>query len=729
MKLRQFILGTTFLLSLCAFAQTTQKGVVKEYNEKAQKTSLAGVELNVRSANSTVSDKNGNFSLNFLTLKAGDRIKVRNIKKDGFEVFNKEAMEQWNLNPNTPFTIVMCSSAKFKAICDKYYSSASKNYERQLNKERAAIEKLKADKQLKEEEYQKRLAEIQETYDRQLDNLDNYVDKFARIDLSELQKEEQEIIELVQQGEFDEAIARYEALNLKEKYRKGLTQVKEESDAIEKLQNKREADIKSNAELLSSIMRQVETLELANGKENIDKAIDLLRSVAEMDSTNVEILLETGDYIKNYLADYPSAMSYYQKALNSTLEKNGEAHPLTCKTYTCIGEVYIFSKEYATAMEYFNKALEQWKIINDPEHPNLAQLYNDLGVVNRAFGKYDDALEYYNKALAIWEDSMGKENIYVATVIHNIGAIYQGLENYNTALDYYTKAASMCEKIRGPQHPTVGYVYQSIGTIWYYLGDLPKTLEYSNKALAILEKAMSPDDPNKAIIYDNIGMFYTESGDYNKGLEYFRKSLDIKQKKFGDDNLHIAMSYSHIGMAYKNMGDADKAEYYISKALEIEKNKLAPDHHDIAISYINLGSIYSDKGEYEKSLESHQKGLDVLIKSVGNEHTDVAKAYNNIGSTYSELGDFPKSLEYYLKSLDINQKVLGENHPEVALSYNNIGHVYAKMRDYDKAMENLNKALSICEKASLNPESTCYSSVLRNINDVKSIINAGGKNQ
>lgn len=291
-----------------------------------------------------------------------------------------------------------------------------------------------------------RLAQIQENYDRQLDNLDNYVEKFARIDLSELQKEEQEIIELVQQGDFDAAIARYESLDLKEKYRKGLSQIKEESEAIEKLRDKREEDIKANGEILSSIMRQVETLELANGKENVTKAIDLLRSVADMDSTNVAVLLETGDYIKNYLADYSTAMSYYQKALTSTLKRNGASHPLTGKAYTCIGEMYIVQKDYTSALGYFEKALAILQIGEETESNELANLYNDLGVVSRATGKHREAMDFYNRAISIWKTTKGEENLFIAVTYHNIGAIYLGLGEFSNALDYYLKAVSICEK-------------------------------------------------------------------------------------------------------------------------------------------------------------------------------------------------------------------------------------------------------------------------------------------
>ena len=109
MEGKEIVVGLmAFCLSLSASAQVVQKGVVVEYNEKAAKTALAGVEVRAQRAQSTVSDKKGSFVLDFPTLKAGDRVAVRRIEKPGYEIFNKEAVEQWNINPSQPFTVEMC---------------------------------------------------------------------------------------------------------------------------------------------------------------------------------------------------------------------------------------------------------------------------------------------------------------------------------------------------------------------------------------------------------------------------------------------------------------------------------------------------------------------------------------------------------------------------------------------------------------------------------------------
>lgn len=256
-------------------AQTVQRGVVKEYNDKAQKPPLAGATVRVNSAQSTVSDKDGTFSLEFLTTKPGERVNVRAIEKNGYEIFNKEAVEQWNLNPKVPFVIVMCRSEKFKQLKDLYYRNSEERYNAQYKNAVAEVKRIKEQKKLQEKEYSVRLREIEDNYNRQLKNLDNYVDRFARIDLSEISTKEQEIIELVQQGRMDEAIAKYEELNIVDKLISGINQRKEVHSAITQLSEIEESVSQSNDSLYAMAERQIQTLMIAGGSENNKKIQEL----------------------------------------------------------------------------------------------------------------------------------------------------------------------------------------------------------------------------------------------------------------------------------------------------------------------------------------------------------------------------------------------------------------------------------------------------------------------
>ena len=148
-------------MSALSFAQSTQKGVVKEYNDAKKKTPLAGVELVVNNAGSNVSGKDGRFTLSFRTLKPGDKVDVRKIMKAGYEIFNKEALDAWRIaNDGSTFTIVLCKSSKFKALKDQYNAVASKSYAQQQKKDEDHLANLLREGKLQQAEYEKKLKEL-----------------------------------------------------------------------------------------------------------------------------------------------------------------------------------------------------------------------------------------------------------------------------------------------------------------------------------------------------------------------------------------------------------------------------------------------------------------------------------------------------------------------------------------------------------------------------------------
>ena len=214
-----FAFACLFLSCISIHAQVEQKIQVMEYNLKQQKTPLNLVEVAVNNAGSVSTDAQGRATLRFRTLKAGDKVQVRRLEKAGYEIFNKEAVEQWTISGSNTFTIVLCKKERFKELCDNYNKVASASYDAQFKKEKSRLAAERKAGKLKEQEYQQKLQELSNQYEEQLENLDNYVDKFARIDLSELSQEEQAIMDLVEQGKIDEAIARYEDMDLLGQYR------------------------------------------------------------------------------------------------------------------------------------------------------------------------------------------------------------------------------------------------------------------------------------------------------------------------------------------------------------------------------------------------------------------------------------------------------------------------------------------------------------------------------
>ena len=229
--MRTYLLLLVLLLcsmGTMAMAQAVQNGRVVQYNGKEGKTPLMNVSVSAVGAPAVRSDADGLFALQFRTLHAGDAIQFRRVELAGYEVMNTEALAAARVAKTSgdaatePFVIVMCKSNELSRLRDGYRDVATARYQKQLEEAQAQLQRLKKEGKMQQAEYDKQLDALEEKYEAQMRTLDTYVDKFARIDLSELDEAEAQIIALVQEGKIDEAIARYEEQNLTQRLQQGV---------------------------------------------------------------------------------------------------------------------------------------------------------------------------------------------------------------------------------------------------------------------------------------------------------------------------------------------------------------------------------------------------------------------------------------------------------------------------------------------------------------------------
>ena len=130
-------------IALTALAQATQPCIVKQYNQRQQKTPLGGVQVVVRGAQTATSAANGPLTLNFATLKPGDRVPFRSATKAGYEIFNKAAVESWNISRDkTPFVIVLVRSDYFTQLKQNLKQTSVTSYKTKYEKAKADLAKL-----------------------------------------------------------------------------------------------------------------------------------------------------------------------------------------------------------------------------------------------------------------------------------------------------------------------------------------------------------------------------------------------------------------------------------------------------------------------------------------------------------------------------------------------------------------------------------------------------------
>ena len=570
-------------ITLTAMAQATQPCVVKQYNQKQQKTPLAGVQVEVRDAQSATSAANGAVTLQFATLKPGDRVTVRRIIKPGYEIFNKAVIDQWTITRGATTEIVLVQSSYFTQLKSKLTQSSTDNYKKKYEQEKAEKERLLKAGKLKEEEYRQQLNDLEDQYDNALKNLDNYIDQFARIDLSEVSAEEQRILDMVQAGQIDEAVKAYEALDISGKLRQARENVRAIDEGIEKLEDKKAQELQAIKDLKEKQQREIATLKLAGGKENYDKVARILKENALADTTDIVAVWDYAYFAKNQ-HDFKEAERFYLICLN------GSRDNLYLKAIFQhnLGSLYSDLHDYAKAEEYYLKALENKTRLftqnPDAYRADLAMTQNNLGILYYNLHDYTKAEEYLLKALEnralLFNQNPDAYRGSLSDTQICLGNLYSGLHDYAKAEEFYLKALANKTRLF-TQNPDayradLALTQNNLGALYYNLHDYAKAEEYYLKALENKTQlyAQNPDAyrADLASTQNSLGILYYNLHDYAKSEEYYLKALENKTRLFTQNpdayRADLAMTQWNLMLLYANMENWEKYDDMLEKALK-----------------------------------------------------------------------------------------------------------------------------------------------------------------
>ncbi len=675
MKFKLFVFLLLLATPILTVAQTNQRGAVKEYREANNKRPLSGVQLEITNAGSAVSDRKGDFLLEFRTLKPGQKVSVRRIEKVGYEIFNKEALEQWNINPDEPFTIIMVRSELFKQIRDNYSRISSKSYAEQYEKEKSALEKERQDGRITEEKLREQLEELSSWYDSQLNNLDNYVDRFARIDLSELSENERSIINLVKEGKLDEAIERYNKSNLIETFESETSESLKLSESIDALNALKIAKDNSISEIWDMLERQMDLYALKGGKDSYEKICEILKRVANADPKNIPIMAKC--------IAYASKINYV--SLQCSLCELCDIENITDINYRIK-----LSCSYCNALLItgdFEKAIPYAEYI-------VSSSENDIGL--RSVG--------LSMLLSIYELSMQIEKAN-EVLIDLIDCCND--ESFNYSIDDNAKAD----------------IYESIASYYAKMGDYKN----ANKHFIVsfdLHETIYMANPNiknmrhYVCIIVALGVNYYKNGDVENSILMLKKAQTlIENANMTHDPSFILEYYwvlKHLGIGYFSLGDFAVTELWFSAALKIIESVpgdvfVIEEKNDM---YNNLGYLYYTTGQYDKSEKMYNAALDVCYEPYLNNPNkyifNVTTVQINMSSLYLATQDYEKSIRFGKDALS-NCELIYSAYPDYivdnyVLTIQNIAKSALALGQKEYACELVEKALKLKPDDSVTKE-------------------------
>ena len=517
-----------------------QSGIVRTLERPGKPSEyLAGVSIDVLEyPNVIVSKKGGKFSFSIPGKRQGESFTVTRVQKKGYSLVDKQLKgRRFAYSSSVPLEIVMVSDTQLendkKRIEDKAYDKAKKNYDQKV----VALEKQLKQKTISEQEYRAKYEELNSNYNNYIQLIDQMAERYATTDYSGMDEMSQEIQACIENADLeqaDELINRKGSFDKREQELLNKKQLKEKS---EQLSQQLQEDIDKELEDLKRDYFSKYTIQASNYQN--DSAAYYLERLLRLDTTDVRILQYAAVFFDSQMADYPQALTYYQRALiqvqrqygvvseeagfitefigltydhmgdlDQSLEWHHKAldiygqteglnNPDAALVYTHIGRIYISQDSIEKALEYTLKGLDiRNRTIQDKDNLDFSQSYNNLGVIYNRMGEYEKAMECHMKALEQRERVLGPNSDATALSYLNVGTLYISLKNYDNSLIYFQKAHDAYQAAFGPAHPYTIMTLSYMASVYHAKNDLEKMLECYRQALAGCEQFYGPEHPN-----------------------------------------------------------------------------------------------------------------------------------------------------------------------------------------------------------------------------------------
>lgn len=340
-----------------------------------------------------------------------------------------------------------------------------------------------------------------------------------------------------------------------------------------------------------SLIVKIKKAQVLLGQLKVEKALDLLNMLANIENTNPEVLLMLGNCY-NIQGDQNKAYDFYRKAEKFSYDERDEL------LYN-IGAGYIQSGDYRRAIHFLEKAYIE-------NHSNDSVLY-DLAFCYDKEGDDDKSILFYNKYLDF--------DPFAESAWYNLGIIYTRREEYELAIEAYDFALAIDENYASA-------LFNKANTL--------STAERYNEALTCyLEYLRFDKSSSDAHVY--IAECYFQLEDYSKSYHYYKQAIHFDAKN--------ADGWYGAGIVLMIEESLSESLVFLKKAIKLDDS--CSDYWN-AFGKVNAALKHHDEAykAFKKSVEIESTNAEFWIA-----FADYYYHYNKIDLAVKTLLTAEKSVE------------------------------------------------------------------------------------
>ena len=631
-----FFLFYILNIAMMGFAQTqTQKGISYRYNGKNPRTPLSKVTVECVTANNTViSDSTGSFTLTFNKLKMGDRIGLVTVKKREMMVFNQHAVDEWSIRKE-PLCLILCDADEFDRQKREYMELGRNDAKRKYDRQKAELEKQLEEGKIKQGDLENALNVAYERLKKLQEEIDKYADDLARIDMSELDEKMQEILEMYQRGETEEAIERLKSLKLAEEFDK-------------------------------------ETAHNEAVQQELQKSDSKLQTLVEQMRSSVPLCMNSGEWEEA------------GKYLKRIADKTNNYDDVFEYAYFCASQ-----NNHQEAVDYYNLALMLIDQTMNKDSRNYqykrAVLLNNLGILYKNTQRLAESQTVYQEALELYrrlaKDNPQANEPYMATTLNNLGLLYSHTQRLAESETAYQEALEIRRRLAQANPPTyepdLAMTLNNIGNLYSHTQRLTESETAYQEALELYRRLAKDNpqayEPDVATTLNNTGNLYKTTQRFTESETVYQETLELYRRLAKDNpqayEPYVASTLYNIGNLYKITQRLTESETVYQEALELYR-RLAKDNPQayepyLAMTLNNLGALYYSTQRLAESETTYQEALGIrrrLAKTNPQVYEpDEAMTLYNMGLLYIQQEDYLKAIPVFEEALPIYRRLVQNN--------------------------------------------------------------------
>lgn len=612
MKLHRLLYSIALLLiGLTANAQT-QHGVVRTAGRANHGGKvLSDVIIRVDGAqNAVISDNDGTFSIRFHGLHEGDMYRLSSVKKPNYELLDQGLIgREMAFSSKVPMTIVLLDVQEMenerRAMAAKLRHTYAANYDKRIQE----IEEQYDRQLISLEQKISALEETNNLYEKVQSQMNEMIDHYVRMDYDVLDSIDCEINHLIEQCEFNKAkelILSKGDINERVQAVMQLQQQTADNEAFIRRMQKQQAKLAEQAKVSQqNLLKDLQSLyDIAITYYRIDTALVFAEQMVAIAPKDLNILRDVAFFHLFHRGASLKGLRYCQQFLTASQEQYGNEGIAVVTGYFMVAGAYLMNDAVDSSLVVSKELVcHLLRHSNDSTlQGELYHVYSRIAMTYHAQKEYDSTLYYYDKAYEVLRMYPTSDmDFEMADRAYNYAWIYRDKQDYEKALIYNEEAINRFVLLGDSSHVANCYVEKS---------KIYTSSNRTNEAFCALYKAVEYVPSDVAPIGKS-NIFNTLS------------DMHARQQQFDSALVYINLAMAHCGKAYKT-------------------------HHADYIYYrIDRARIYTALHDYKSALNDYDTAIDDMSAYYQDSPADIGWCYRERGQFYESTGDKQKALADY----------------------------------------------------------------------------------